>query len=558
MQFKNFDTMASDLDFKDKGNYYSCLCPCCSKKSGFMYKNELLKKEPKIRCHSANSCGEVTSIVLEDRIIEKNIIDSIKLESEKEITTSEQKELEIMVKNLNRILELKNYSANDFLTSRGLEENSGFWIDLKKLKCSKKEFYETFQNQCKHLDFSKILESYDFEKRDLLSWTENDGLLDSIILRSTDKTVTLKEITFPISSVRHCNFWQQKGVPEDNKIFVTEGVMDALAIQSIHEEKISFFALKGALSQSRLQNKIKNDKNYQNKEFVLCFDNDEAGRKGSEKFAAFLNSQNIKYVDFDFSNLKSKDMNDALVNEKDLFVNAFKNFKKKITLEDIEMNKNIEITNISEKEYGSVKLTSRQVTVKTGDLSVNGWYKTTATGQKWFEPATNGKSYINSAGETKYERPVTLQKALGNAVASTVEKALESNTFPTKENPLLVETVNLPENYQKPVVNIKTETEKGTYANVMKDGLFINGVFFNKEKDTFNFPSGKPYEKTNESGKAEIVYPQIVLANKETRDEIRVEFEKALMQHEKNKQFEAEKFEEFDPALENLDELLPF
>ena len=116
-------------------------------------------------------------------------------------------------------------------------------------------------------------------------------------------------------------------VIDDGKreIFVTEGAIDAL---SVIEAGADAIALNSASNAGRLVEML--EKNRPKAAFILCLDNDTAGKRATETLRDGLTRLNIPFAVADICGV-GKDPNEALCKDKALFLSAVEKAKKLVT-----------------------------------------------------------------------------------------------------------------------------------------------------------------------------------------------------------------------------------
>lgn len=103
------------------------------------------------------------------------------------------------------------------------------------------------------------------------------------------------------------------------EIFVTEGVMDALSVIEAGGMAIALNSKENANKLIELLSKNGLDRN--KTAFILCLDNDKAGKDGTEVLRAGLTRLNIRFIVADICN-GHKDPNEALTADRDSFLSA--------------------------------------------------------------------------------------------------------------------------------------------------------------------------------------------------------------------------------------------
>lgn len=111
-----------------------------------------------------------------------------------------------------------------------------------------------------------------------------------------------------------------QGVQE---VFITEGIFDALSIIEVGEAAISLNSTSNA---GKLINILKEKPTAAT--LILCLDNDGAGKKAAEELKEGLTRLNISHIAADISG-QYKDPNEALTGDKEAFIAAIKEAKRR-------------------------------------------------------------------------------------------------------------------------------------------------------------------------------------------------------------------------------------
>lgn len=309
-------------DGTDYGDYYLVRCPSCGKKEAYIYKEDIIRnqKNPKypihIRCNRLNKCG-YEGIVEDLKAVASNNQQISNETSQIKLGYKVIKLLDLMILNgskheSNYLLENNKYRAislETFMKYNVLilkDEKNEFTNLLKRMPKEDKNFY-----------VDKKYLSKNYENRNVfLPIYSIEGELDRILLRSSYKSLSKKEIQVKLKNKAE-EIWNIKDLDDTkSKIYVTEGVYDALSIIECYKdcdsmEKIGILSLPGVGKWKKIVNAIeKTGKNFSQTEFVLAFDNDEAGEKFVKPLEEALQNMQIKYSRLDLK--KFKDCNEAL------------------------------------------------------------------------------------------------------------------------------------------------------------------------------------------------------------------------------------------------------
>ena len=107
-------------------------------------------------------------------------------------------------------------------------------------------------------------------------------------------------------------FFNAQCLEKEGNIFITEGEMDALSLETLGYNAVS---LGGAGNVNHLIEKISCLDNNKNRSFYICLDNDQMGIDAAKALASGLYHLHIPYKRIDLA-FPYKDINDALVNDK--------------------------------------------------------------------------------------------------------------------------------------------------------------------------------------------------------------------------------------------------
>lgn len=110
------------------------------------------------------------------------------------------------------------------------------------------------------------------------------------------------------------NLLTSENLPDVKNIFVVEGVLDALSIMEAGGLAI---ALNSVSNVDIFLEELKKNRN--NITFIVSLDNDEVGKKATEKLTEGLQRLNVDFIISDLSD-PYKDVNEILVNEKELLL----------------------------------------------------------------------------------------------------------------------------------------------------------------------------------------------------------------------------------------------
>lgn len=305
-----------DLNPTDGGSNYLIIdCPNCGHHEAFIYKDDIEKarKNPRWKikwiCNRRNKCG--ASGILED--ISRETIKKPEPEKQDQKLTEDQI---AMLENLCRYL----VNAPVPFSIRG--------ISSEVLTKNDFIYYEKgFQKFLEMKSMGKLQGKFRakaYENRDIFFPIFGPkGDLQRLLLRSKEAEQKKKEIQVKITNPA-TEIWNYKCLLNKDKetIFICEGIYDALSVLEAakNRKEIDAIAVSGCTKFKKVIREIKSIKDCLNKRFVVCLDNDEAGKRALKELKQI---ENFTFSVFDLG--KHKDMNDHLIED-------FSGFKKKILL----------------------------------------------------------------------------------------------------------------------------------------------------------------------------------------------------------------------------------
>lgn len=324
--FKDLEAALIELNASDRGRYYICECPECRRKEAFIYKNNMSV----ISCNRESQCGERMVLRFEN---EKSV-NSIRLAAEKKsyppLTPVQKEQLQHLTNYLARV----QYTAkNDELVYyRGMEKSvlRPFALDLEKKEKVRHMFEvgsELFQKDYQMNDFML--------KRNLVFpiYSEEDGQVERILLRSSDRSLQPKEIQLIVNPSKETKDFFVDIHQENAHIVVAESILDACSFRQLDRD-IGILALTGAAKTRQLCRYIAANKDtLKDKKFILAMDYDKAGAKAALEVIRTLKKESLRYEIFSFKEgYKQKGMtdpNEYLQKDTFGFIRGFHQVKKK-------------------------------------------------------------------------------------------------------------------------------------------------------------------------------------------------------------------------------------
>lgn len=319
-----------ELEAQNNGDYWIVKCPKCGHKEAYIYLNDVEKykkihtfKIP-IRCNRLNKCGATSFI--EDIDIHK----IPKFYHDDSIGISK-----IAIDKINNLAYLSKY-LNHFefdwrgISNKTLKENGIIYLKKGLLQfmkgCGKGAFDEKFYKKRCYKDRNLIFPIKDYE-----------GNCERLLLRSTKMldVKAKKEIGMKLVK-KSSEVWNRIDLVDMSKshVFVTEGVPDGLSIKEV-SQNFGVVSIPGVKKYKQIIKEIEKSEVARKKKYILCFDDDEAGKEFVHKLASYLENNNIEFTLFDLHSYK--DVNEFLQKDRHLFfktVNQNINNEQKEGVED--------------------------------------------------------------------------------------------------------------------------------------------------------------------------------------------------------------------------------
>lgn len=249
---------------------------------------------------------------------------------------------------------------------------------------------------------------------------------------------------------------------EDKLIYICEGWADALSIEDCGKRAI---ALHSTSNIKKLMQSITNHERTSSQyTYILCLDNDSAGKKATQKLAEEMNNLNIKNQQLKIPN-NYKDLNEWYQNDKTSFINGLNPFFNDNSLNYIDNLFFEEVSQVAEYK-------SRRTGFTNLDAKLNGIY-----------PGLYVIGAISSMGKTTFVHQISDQMAsdgehilyfsLEQSRLELTSKSLSRETF--KLNPRCAET-SLYIMQNKSISNIRDDAVKN-YKEYAKNIHIIEANF---------------------------------------------------------------------------------
>ncbi len=304
LKYETIDSFLSSSQAQDKGEYYICNCPSCNEKEAFFYKGSNF-----LNCNRENECGDTFILDFQK---------DKKVTYKENYKTKKTKTYDSLFNFISNAIDFDTHKNGEFSIRkknyRGLSNPPIYDFNLDELT---KESYEN------KLEENKL--GLAFKDYNLIMPIFNGEKLERVLFRSSkelDKSKP-KEKQLKISNEAR-DFYLSK--LESKTIFITEGLIDGFSIEEVAPD-VGIISLTGCKKTSNFKKYISNNlEKFKDKDFVIAFDNDNAGIKASEKLF-----EDLEKLDLSVSTLtpNSKDLNDELINNKSNLLNEINKKKEK-------------------------------------------------------------------------------------------------------------------------------------------------------------------------------------------------------------------------------------
>lgn len=286
-----------DLSPEDRGQYYLISCPSCNKREAYIYKN----KKPYLVCNRRDKCGynkslwdyiqekgnltgqetlkelaRIANYTLADKVIAQEDIDR-------------QRERESILEEALSLFISRKEEAKAYLKGRG-------WTD-KEIEETEIGFYSSQDELINYLSgkgFSKdsiktaglLTQGYGETHKIVIAYRDPVGRLKGFIVRAIDQTEPKYKFSYGIEKDSPFNLNEAR---REKTLIVVEGFIDAILITLRGVKGV--IAIGGStLTETQLDTALR----YGAKDFILALDNDEAGRKGTEKALSLIYKKGLK------------------------------------------------------------------------------------------------------------------------------------------------------------------------------------------------------------------------------------------------------------------------
>ena len=289
-----------ELNPKDKGRYVSLECPSCHQRTAYISQSGYY-----IYCNRKNHCGYMEGIVeyiaKRDGVSEEDAIRTLakitntqlpELTEEGRAEFNKLQERQRLYKDILSIAKsnLWEYGAPvlEYLRGRGYEDTEIIKMDFGALPMVSK-FKELLTKKGYNISLvEETLSSFNQGHPLLIPVYNPSSLLDGFITRAIDPNITPKYL-YSKGLERGAHFFNFNEAKREDTLVIVEGIIDALLLTRR--------GIRGAVAcggNAPTENQINNALKYgKAKNIILCLDNDDAGRKGTEKAIELLKDKNI-------------------------------------------------------------------------------------------------------------------------------------------------------------------------------------------------------------------------------------------------------------------------
>ncbi len=290
-----------ELNPKEHGRYIYLKCPSCNQDTAYISQNGYY-----IYCNRKNKCGYVQGIV--EYIAERDSItneETIKQLAEltntqlPELSPEEKEKIQTLKSRENLLKDILSIAKSglwlrpskrirDYLTERGYSENEILLMDFGFLPVIDELKKVLLKKNHSPLLVDEVLSSFRNTHPLLIPVYNSFGYLDGFISRTISNEITPKYL-YPIGLERGAEFFNFYEAKNEFTIIIVEGIIDALLLTTR--------GIKGVVAcggDSPTQNQINHALKFGKAEnIILCLDNDEAGKKGTERALELLKNKNI-------------------------------------------------------------------------------------------------------------------------------------------------------------------------------------------------------------------------------------------------------------------------
>lgn len=321
-----------------KYEYQRACCFCPSHDALGVFESNKSKGVWKFKCQSCGENGTVIDLVMKyENIDQKEAIKKLCEEFNIDMKTAAQPKAEKVFKEIKEEFEV---------TEKQKEEINNFILQANKNASSTDYFHKRgFTDETINKYKLGFMPNYTFKSKNGKDVRFGDAIIipypgeDYYILRYLNPPEGVNKYKkLSIQEAGQEPLFNLKGLaPGEDPIYIVEGQLDCL---SLIQMGVNAIGLNGVGGVNKLVELLEKSKK-QHRPFIVCLDEDEAGKGAKEKLIKELNKLNMYYYVFDLpKDIEGvKDPNDLLVKDKDKLqelitiasenaLNEFKEFKK--------------------------------------------------------------------------------------------------------------------------------------------------------------------------------------------------------------------------------------
>jgi len=291
----------TELNPKERGRYVYLTCPSCQQQTAYISQQGYY-----IYCNRKNKCGYTNGLIEyiseRDRVSEEDAIRTLaeitnthlpELSGEEKVEYNKLRERQRLYKD---ILAIAKYgiwltnadSVRTYLTERGYTDSEIVSMDFGFLPIIGKLKEELRQKGHPYLLVEEVLSSFNQNNPLLIPIYNPFGILDGFATRAIKTNIAPKYL-YSKGLERGAYFFNFNESKREETLIVVEGIIDALLLTQRE--------VRGAVAcggDSPTGNQINNALKYGRvKNIILCLDNDDAGRKGTERAIELLKGKNV-------------------------------------------------------------------------------------------------------------------------------------------------------------------------------------------------------------------------------------------------------------------------
>jgi len=290
----------TELNPKERGHYVYLTCPSCQQQTAYISQQGYY-----IYCNRQNNCGYTNGLVEyiteRDGVSEEDAIRTLanitntqlpELSEEEKVEYKKLRERQRLYKDILSIAKsgLWKYGGSvvEYLRGRGYKDPEIITMDFGYLPIVSEFTKHLNEKGHAYLLVEETLSSFNQNNPLLIPIYNTFGTLDGFITRAIDSNTTPKYL-YSKGLERGAYFFNFNESKREETLIVVEGIIDAILLTQ--REMRGAVACGGdSPTESQINNALKYGKV---KNVILCLDNDDAGRKGTERAIELLKGKNI-------------------------------------------------------------------------------------------------------------------------------------------------------------------------------------------------------------------------------------------------------------------------